>query len=73
MANKKIRPNRKVVSRQRVKQIGAFQVNFQSWLSNSTCLKIDRLKGMCRRALPSIKMTPYRVSKLVFFRFLSEN
>ena len=68
MANKHIGLNDKDFAEQHVASIGAFQVDLQSWASNSVCLKIDRLKGMYGRALPSIKMTPYRVSKIVFFR-----
>ena len=73
MANKHIGLNDKDVAEQHVASIGAFQVDLQSWASNSVCLKIDRLKGMYGRALPSIKITPYRVSKIVFFRSSSEN
>ena len=40
MANKHIGPNDKDVAEQHVASIGAFQVDLQSWASNSVCLKI---------------------------------
>ena len=40
MANKHIGLNDKDVAEQHVASIGAFQVDLQSWASNSACLKI---------------------------------
>ncbi|WP_448329609.1 hypothetical protein [Sulfitobacter sp. M13] len=73
MANKNIRQNDKAIAEQHVASIGAFQVDLQSWVSNSACLKIDRLKGNRLQALPDVKNTPCRVSLPVFLRSVSQN
>ena len=73
MANKNSGPNDKDFTEQCVASIGAFQVDLQSWASNSVCLDIDRLKSTWFWVLPVIRNTRYRVSKHVFLRSVSQN
>ena len=73
MANKNSGPNDKDFTEQCVASIGAFQVDLQSWASNSVCLDIDRLKGTWFWVLPAIRNTRFSVSKHVFLRSVSQN
>jgi hypothetical protein len=67
MANKNLRPNNKAFVEQCVALIGAFLASFQSWVSNSTCLKTDRLKGNRLQALIDVKNTRYLFLNTSFY------